>query len=118
LRSPKCLTARAPVLAKTLCMMTSDTKRRPARSRRARIHKAEAEAATEIDAVDSTPRLKVLDDYMDTEQLATELDVVPLTLIRWRLQKTGPPITRLGRRILYRRSSVQAWLAAREQKWA
>jgi hypothetical protein len=93
-------------------MMMSDTKR-PARPRRAPAHKA----AAETDAADSA-RPKVLDDYMSTEELATELDVAALTLIRWRLQKTGPPITRLGRRILYRRSTVQAWLATREEKWA
>jgi len=60
----------------------------------------------------------VLANFMDTDGLAAELDVTPLTLVRWRLQKTGPPVTRLGRRILYRRSSVQAWLAAQELKWA
>jgi helix-turn-helix protein len=59
----------------------------------------------------------ILADYLTTEQLAAELNVAPLTLIRWRLQKIGPPITHLGRRILYRRSSVQAWLAARETEW-
>lgn len=60
----------------------------------------------------------ILADYMDTAQLAAELDVTPLTIIRWRLQKQGPPVTHIGRRVLYRRSAVQAWLAAQEQKWA
>jgi CO/xanthine dehydrogenase Mo-binding subunit len=60
----------------------------------------------------------VLADFMDTDELAAELNVTPLTLVRWRLQKIGPVVTRLGRRILYRRSSVQAWLAAQEVKWA
>jgi hypothetical protein len=60
----------------------------------------------------------VLADFMDTDELAADLDVTPLTLVRWRLQKTGPAVTRLGRRILYRRSSVQAWLASQELKWA
>jgi excisionase family DNA binding protein len=60
----------------------------------------------------------ILGGYITTEELAVELNVTPLTVVRWRLQKAGPPITRLGRRILYRRSSVQAWLAAQEQKWA
>lgn len=60
----------------------------------------------------------VLADFMDTETLAAELDIAPLTLMRWRQQRIGPPVTRLGRRILYRRSSVQAWLADQELKWA
>jgi hypothetical protein len=60
----------------------------------------------------------VLAEFMNTDELAADLDVTPLTLVRWRLQKTGPAVTRLGRRILYRRSSVQAWLDRQEQKWA
>jgi hypothetical protein len=69
-------------------------------------------------STESQARSGVLDDYISTEKLAAELDVAPLTVIRWRLQKQGPPVTRLGRRILYRRASVQAWLAAQEQRWA
>jgi hypothetical protein len=63
-------------------------------------------------------RPRVLDDYISTEELAAELDVAPLTVIRWRLQKQGPPVTRVGRRILYRKTGVRAWLAAQEQRWA
>ena len=60
----------------------------------------------------------LLDDFLSTEELAVELDVTPLTLVRWRMQKTGPPVTRLGRRILYRRSSLQKWLVSQERQWA
>jgi len=60
----------------------------------------------------------ILDDYLTTEELAAELCVIPLTIVRWRLQNRGPPITRLGRRILYHRSSVAQWLAAKEEKQA
>jgi hypothetical protein len=60
----------------------------------------------------------VLDDFLSTEELALQLSVTPLTLVRWRMQKTGPPVTRLGRRILYRRSSLQIWLANQERQWA
>jgi hypothetical protein len=60
----------------------------------------------------------LLHDFLSTEELAVELDVTPLTLVRWRMQKTGPPVTRLGRRILYRRSSLRTWLAAQEHRWA
>jgi hypothetical protein len=63
-------------------------------------------------------RAGVLGDFLDTDELAVELDITPLTAVRWRLQRKGPPITRLGRRVFYRRSSVQAWLAAQEQRWA
>ena len=57
----------------------------------------------------------VLSDYWDTDELAAELDVKPLTIVRWRLAKRGPPLTYLGRRILYRKESVRAWLAAQER---
>jgi len=65
-----------------------------------------------------SPLLRLLDDYLSTEQLAAELDVAPITVKRWQALKQGPPVTRIGRRVLYRRSSVQAWLVKQEQKRA
>jgi hypothetical protein len=56
----------------------------------------------------------VLSDYFTQEEAATELKVTERTLDRWQRLREGPPITRLGRRILYRRSSLQAWLRRRE----
>jgi hypothetical protein len=56
----------------------------------------------------------LLSDYFTQEEAATELKVTERTLDRWERLREGPPITRLGRRILYRRSSLQAWLRRRE----
>lgn len=56
----------------------------------------------------------LLADFLTQGEAAAELRVCERTLDRWRRLDEGPPITRLGRRILYRRSSVQAWLRARE----
>lgn len=56
----------------------------------------------------------VLSDYFTQKQAAAQLKVTDRTLERWQRLREGPPITRLGRRILYRRSSLQAWLLARE----
>lgn len=56
----------------------------------------------------------ILDEYQTEEDLASELGICVKTLQRWRADKMGPPVTRLGRRILYRRVSVRTWLAARE----
>ena len=56
-----------------------------------------------------------LSDYFTQEEAAAELKVCERTFDRWRRLDEGPPITKLGRRTLYRRSSVQAWLRAREQ---
>jgi hypothetical protein len=104
----------ARLLSKHLDMKSNDSKR-SARDRRGARRKHSD--ANQIVGAEQTPP-GVLADFMDTDELAAELDVTPLTLVRWRLQKIGPPITRLGRRILYRRSSVQAWLSAQELKWA
>jgi Helix-turn-helix domain len=102
------------LLFNNLDMKSNDSKR-SARTRRGARQKHSD--ANQIVSVEQT-RPGVLADFMDTDELAADLDVTPLTLVRWRLQKTGPAVTRLGRRILYRRSSVQAWLATQEQKWA
>jgi len=100
--------------------MKSNDSKRSASRRRGQRHQQHDEPAANQNAVgaEGQTRPGVLADFMDTDELAADLDVTPLTLVRWRLQKTGPPVTRLGRRILYRRSSVQAWLAAQELKWA
>jgi hypothetical protein len=58
----------------------------------------------------------LLADFLTQEEAAAELQVCERTLDRWRRLDEGPPITKLGRRILYRRSSVQAWLRARERQ--
>jgi hypothetical protein len=92
-------------------MKSNDTKKMPVKRRGHQQKEPDAVSAEQM-------RPRVLADFMNTDELAADLDVTPLTLVRWRLQKTGPAVTRLGRRILYRRSSVQAWLAAQEQKWA
>jgi len=67
------------------------------------------------EAASSGSETSILADYFDTAELAAELGVTPLTVVRWRLAKKGPPITYLGRRILYKKSSVKAWLAAQER---
>lgn len=58
----------------------------------------------------------LLSDYFSPKEAATELKVTDRTLDRWRRLGEGPPITRLGRRVLYRRSSLRAWLCGREQR--
>jgi predicted DNA-binding transcriptional regulator AlpA len=56
----------------------------------------------------------LLADFLSQEEAAGELKVCERTLDRWRRLNEGPPTTKLGRRVLYRRSSLQAWLCARE----
>ena len=56
----------------------------------------------------------ILAQFLTREELATELQRNPRTLDRWQVLRTGPPRTLIGRTVLYRRSSVQKWLAAQE----
>ena len=56
----------------------------------------------------------ILDEYLDGDEgLGREIDKAPRTIARWRSEGQGPPVTRLGRRILYHRDDVRKWL--REQ---
>ena len=44
------------------------------------------------------------------QQLAVEFGFTCDTLCRWEARQIGPPCTRIGRRVLYRRDAVEAWL--------
>jgi len=57
----------------------------------------------------------VLDGYMSTAELAEELNVTRRTLDRWELAGQGPAFIRLGKRRLYHREAVAAWLRAKEK---
>jgi DNA-binding transcriptional MerR regulator len=57
----------------------------------------------------------VLADYISRRELAAELGVHERTLTRWEAMGEAPPKTRVGRRPMYRRVSVAAWLARREE---
>ena len=60
----------------------------------------------------------ILSEFLTKEELAAELRGNPRTLDRWQVRVVGPPRTRVGRQVLYRRASVERWLAAQEQRWA
>ena len=57
----------------------------------------------------------ILSEFLTKEELAAELRRNPRTLDRWELLGMGPPRTHVGRRVLYRRASVQKWLHAQER---
>ncbi len=59
--------------------------------------------------------LNLLADWITREQLAHELGLKSDTLARWEARRQGPPCTRIGRKALYRRASVQDWIRAQEQ---
>ena len=56
-----------------------------------------------------------LDNFHTPETLAAELRVCLKTLERWRALGQAPKITKIGRRIYYRKATVEAWLLAREE---
>jgi hypothetical protein len=60
-------------------------------------------------------------NYIPRKQLAKELGerlrgkpYAELTLIHWERDGKGPPVTRVGRDVLYSIPSVEAWLRAQE----
>jgi hypothetical protein len=59
-----------------------------------------------------------LSSYWTEAELAAKLDLTVKTLRRWRAMGEGPSITRLGRRILYRRTTVADWLADLQKRRA
>ena len=54
-------------------------------------------------------------ELLDTAELADLLHASERTVIRWRMQRTGPAWIKAGGRVLYRRSDVDAWLDSRRQ---
>jgi hypothetical protein len=54
----------------------------------------------------------VLAGYMTPEELAAELDMAVISLASWRMRQKGPPYITVGRRILYSRTTVKAWIAS------
>jgi predicted DNA-binding transcriptional regulator AlpA len=56
------------------------------------------------------------DRILSEKQLLDWLGIASATASRWRLSGEGPPYVQLGpRRIGYRRSAIEQWLAGREQ---
>ena len=58
----------------------------------------------------------ILSEFLTKEELAAELRRNPRTLDRWQALGMGPPRTHVGRKVLYRRASVQKWLLAQEHQ--
>ena len=56
----------------------------------------------------------LLDGWMSRAELAAELGVSVDTLMRWERRRYGPKCVKAGRKALYKRSSVLAWLDAQE----
>jgi excisionase family DNA binding protein len=53
-------------------------------------------------------------DYLTLPEAAQLMRTTESALYQWRHHKTGPPSMKVGRRVLYRRESLLAWLSERE----
>ena len=60
----------------------------------------------------------LLADFLEQDEAAAELKVCRRTLDHRRRLGEGRPIIKLGRRTLYSRSSLRAWLRTREHQWS
>jgi hypothetical protein len=60
--------------------------------------------------------LNILEDdpLLQENEAAAELHRHPRTLKRWRVLGEGPPYTRVGRGLYYRRSALRKWLLSQE----
>lgn len=54
-------------------------------------------------------------EFLDSVALAALLNTTPNTVRQWRFHGTGPRGARVGKRVLYRRADVDAWLAERSR---
>ena len=53
-------------------------------------------------------------EYLTVEELSILLGRSTRTLFRWHARRSGPPRTKVGSLILYRRVAVDNWLQANE----
>jgi hypothetical protein len=54
----------------------------------------------------------LLADWLTEEELASQLKHHERTLARWRVLGIGPRFTRCGRKFIYHRDDLAAWLRA------
>lgn len=54
-----------------------------------------------------------MDTLLDQREAASVLRISQRTLERLRVSGNGPPFCKLGRRVLYRRSDTENWIASR-----
>ncbi|OOG27669.1 DNA-binding protein [Thioalkalivibrio denitrificans] len=47
---------------------------------------------------------------LTTEEAAHYLRLSSRSLIRWRVERRGPPVVRAGRKVMYRLHDLDAWL--------
>jgi len=49
-------------------------------------------------------------DFIEEPEAATALKIAPQTLVKYRKRGVGPAFAVIGRRVMYSRDSLRAWL--------
>ncbi len=62
------------------------------------------------------PHAQFLSGFVTESECAEELGISRRTLQRWHRLREGPPRTLVGKKIKYRRASVDAWLIEQERE--
>jgi len=91
---------------------TVTTPERPRRERRARTKQKPPAASTAAPSTDAHPDSPML----TTVLAASYLGLSPATLETLRTRGGGPPFVKLGRRVVYRRTDLDEWLAHRTRR--
>jgi predicted DNA-binding transcriptional regulator AlpA len=55
-----------------------------------------------------------IDRLLNEREAAALLGLSPHTLNRWRVLRTGPSFTRVGRLVRYRESAIRSYIASRD----
>ena len=58
--------------------------------------------------------IDILEGMLTREQVSKALGLAVDTLGRWATQRKGPPVTKIGPKVYYRRESLEAWVRAQE----
>lgn len=58
--------------------------------------------------------MEIVHEYLGTKQVSAETGIPESTLRYYRHCGIGPASFRMGRRVVYRRVSVESWIAAQE----
>ncbi|MBX3515223.1 MAG: helix-turn-helix domain-containing protein [Xanthobacteraceae bacterium] len=57
---------------------------------------------------------EILEDYLPRAEAAKQINRTERTLQRWANQRVGPPVTRIGNQVLYRKDALRDWLKSLE----
>ena len=63
--------------------------------------------------MEATPEIAT--EYLTVEQLSAYIKIEPGTIYNWKQLGLGPKRTKLGKRVLFKKSDVDAWIAGQNE---